>query len=216
MSQPVFAQFVQVPENCINKVSPCMVHTTGDHYNFKYSEQNIIIHKDAIVKITEEDSKSNIDVIDGRMSLMFGKTQDGKQFSINNVPVKSGWYMVNRSLNNLKILDIKTFVISEYILGNSHLSEPKVMKSEFIDKNEFVTFTKYYFFSVSEYKKFLAAQAKNWKTEFTKQNASQTKVLLRTIASEKKRAQLDAQRNAAELNETKKLKETFFYRTFER
>lgn len=209
-----FAQTVQVPENCINKISPCLVHTNNSSFEFIHDGQQVKILKEAIVKISFDEKTNNFEVINGRISLSEQKKTQ-KVLLINSEPVRGGNLLVRRFTNNLAILDLNDFILSEYQTGPGTLP-PAHIKADFINKKDFITFTKSYFLSIGEYKQFLALQAKNWKSEFEKQNSSQTKVLLRAIASEKKNAEVEAEKKRVAAEQLKKVREIFFYRTFER
>lgn len=215
-AQWVSAQSVQVPENCIGKVSPCLVHTADQNYQFIYDGLKVTVLKDAILRIVFDDGKSNFEVLDGR--IMIKKSEKNlKSMAINGQAFKSGWQMVNRSLaGGLSVLDLNTFMLSNYSSSGTNPVQFTLVKSGFVDKNDFVGFTKFYFQDLKAYKSFLTGQSGHWKEEFDKQNSSQTKVLFRTIASEKEKAKAEARQNSHRTDETKKVREIFFYRTFER
>ncbi len=212
--RPASAQTVQVPENCIDKVSPCLIHTQDTYFQFVHDGQLVKMLKDTIVKITFDDQKNNFEVLEGRISLNEQK-KTLKSLHVNNKPVRTGQLQVYRQNGVLRILDLNDFVLSDYSV-NPGLQEPKLLKADFINKNDFVMFTKFYFQNISQYKNFLSEKEKSWKSEFDRQNRSQTKVLLRTIASEREKARIEAHKNSAKYIREKKLRESFFYRTFER
>ena len=208
------AQTVQVPENCLNRISPCLIHTEDSAFEFNHDGQQVKLLKEAILKLSFDENSSNFEVIEGLISLN-EKKKTQKLLFINNKPVRSGLLMVNRLKNNLRILDLNDYILSEYqVISNN--TEPKLIKADFIIKVDFIFFTKFYFQSVPQYRSFLSLHSQNWKNEFNKQNSNQTKVLLRNIASEQKKAKITADINAAQANQQKKARETFFYRTFER
>lgn len=214
LAQSVLGQTVQVPEDCLGKVSPCLIHTADNAFQFIYDGQRVTLLREAVLKITFDEKKSNFNLFDGRIILKkIDKNQ--KLLSINSLPVKSGWQMVSRSNSSLSILDLKSFTLSSYESLNES-SGFKLLRADFIDKKEFVGFTKFYFQNLTDYKSFLAGQSRKWKKEFEKQNDTQTKVLLRTIASEQENARIEAQKNTVRASEIKKAREMFFYRTFER
>lgn len=209
-----FAQTVQVPENCINKISPCLIHTNNSFFEFVHDGQQIRMLKEAILKISFDEKTNNFEVINGRISLN-EKNRTQKTLLVNGLPLRTGKILMDRSINSLSILNLSDFILSEYQFANNSM-QPTLLRANFINKNDFIMFTKSYFLSIGEYKKFLAVQAKNWKSEFAKQNNSQTKVLLRTIASEKKKTEIEAEKNRVAAKQLKKVREMFFYRTFER
>lgn len=214
LSTAAFAQTVQVPEDCLGKVSPCLIHTDEKFFEFMYDGQKVKLLKEGILKISFDETKSHFELIDGRIDV---KKVDKKQRAlfINGNQVKTSWLMASRVLRTLSVLDMKTFNLSVYEPAANQSAFVQV-RSDIIDKNDFVSFTKYYFQNLADYKSFLLGQGKNWKREFAKQNNSQTKVLMRTIASEREKARIEAHKNSAQTDEAKKVRELFFYRTFER
>ena len=208
------AQTVQVPESCLNQVSPCLIHTAEGDFQFDYDGQRVTLLKEGILKITFDEQRSHFELLDGRIVIKKAN-KSLKALSINGQTMKTGWLMVSRSGNALSILDMKSFVMTR-AESDGTKSIFKTTGSDFVDKNEFVGFTKFFFHDLREYKSFLIIQAPNWKREFEAQNNSQTKVLMRTIASEQKKARVEAEKNSLNANQTKKVRELFFYRTFER
>ena len=209
-----FAQTVLVPEDCLGKVSPCLVHTDEKFFEFMFDGQKVTLLKEGILKISFDQMKSHFELIDGRIDMK--KTEKNQRaLFINGNQVKTGWIMAGRADRTLSVLDMKTFNLSVYESAGK-LAAFTPVRSDIIDKSDFVSFTKYFFQNLTDYKSFLAGQAGNWKREFAKQNNSQTKVLMRTIASEKEKARLDARKNSAQTVAAKKVRELFFYRTFER
>jgi hypothetical protein len=209
------AQLVQVPENCINRVSPCLVRSEDRDFKFTHHGQAVKLLKDSVVKITFDENQNNFELLDGRITLD-EKNKSVSKLLINSKAVRSGQLYASRFGKNLKILDFKDFLFSEFLTGAQQLGPPQQIKSDFINKQDFIEFTKHYFSSTSQYKSFLVSVEENWKLEFKKQNNSQTKVLMRSIASEQaqeKRETVDKARNAKEL---KNVRDTFFYRTFHR
>jgi hypothetical protein len=209
------AQLVQVPENCINRVSPCLVRSEDRDFKFMQHGQEIKLLKDSIVKITFDENQNNFELLDGRITLD-EKDKSISKLLINSKAVRSGQLYASRFGKNLKILDFKDFLFSEY-LTSTQVSEPhQQIKSDFINKQDFIEFTKHFFSSTSQYKSFLVSIEEEWKQEFLKQNNSQTKVLMRSIASEQVQAKREAEFNAQNAKELKKVRDTFFYRTFKR
>lgn len=212
--QPSKAQLVQVPENCINKLSPCLVRAEERDYEFKHRGQLVKILKETIIKMDFDENQNNFEILDGRITLI-EQDKNAIELKINSKSVRSGKLFASRNSKNLKVLDFNDFVISEYVI-DSPKSLPQVVKADFINKKDFIEFTKYFYRSTALYKGFLASIEDDWKREFDRQTNSQTKVLMRSIASEQEQAALEAARKNREAQETKKVRETFFYRTFER
>lgn len=213
LAHSAFTQTVQVPENCLSRVSPCLIHTNDSSYSFNYDGQQVTLQKEAILKISFDEQRSRFEVLDGRISLK-KKEKNLKAIWINGISVTAGWHMVSRSRDRLSLLDMNSFVLSIFAASGNAAFTP--LSSEFSDKNEFIGFTKFYFQNMTEYNAFLSAQSVNWKREFQKQNNNQTKVLLRTLASEREKARIEGLKKTARASESKKVRDLFFYRTFER
>lgn len=213
LAHSAFTQTVQVPENCLSRVSPCLIHTNDSSYSFNYDGQQVTLQKEAILKISFDEQRSRFEVLDGRISLK-KKAKNLKVIWVNGVSVKAGWHLVSRNTGRLSLLDMNSFVLSTFEANGNAAFKP--VSSEFIDKNEFIGFTKFYFQNMTEYNAFLSSQSVNWKREFQKQNNNQTKVLLRTLASEREKARLEGLKKTARASESKKVRDLFFYRTFER
>jgi hypothetical protein len=79
-----------------------------------------------------------------------------------------------------------------------------------------VQFTSNYFAGVDQFKKFLTSFEKSWVAEFKRQNESQTKALLRSVASEEKAVEERVQQKIREDNELKRIRNELFFRTFQR
>lgn len=208
------AQTIQVPENCLNRISPCLIRTEDNFYKFKLDGRQIVMLEDAILKISVDEKKYNFEVIEGRISII-SPNKIQKSLTINNKAVVGEILLVSRFLEDLKILDLGAFILNEYHVKPAG-SSSDLVSSEFINKKDFISFTRHYFQSTNQYNRFLAAEAHRWKSEFLRQNNSQTKILQRSIASEKEKAKIEASIRAQEAAQSKKLRETFFYRTFRR
>lgn len=210
----VQAQLVQVPENCINRISPCLVRAEERDFQFKQRGQSVKILKETIVKMEFDENQNNFDILEGRISLVEQEKIPG-ELKINAQPVRSGKLYASRFTQDLKVLDFNDFVLSVYQI-NPPKTLPQLIRGDFINKKDFIEYTKYFFRSTAQYKGFLASIEEDWKREFKRQTNSQTKVLMRSIASEQEQAILESARKAREAKELKKVRDTFFYRTFER
>lgn len=213
-----FAQTIQVPENCINRVSPCLLRTEDSFFSFVQFDQKVTLFKEAIVKISFDNKQSNFEIIEGRIRvdrLKQGAKSEQRQLHINGQVFPSGKLLAERISNNLSILNLKNFILSKYHL-ESNSPWPHLISAEFVNKKDFVLFTKYYFQTVGQYKDFLTSVEENWKKEFFKQNSNQSKVLLRSVASEQKKSKTEFIRDLDDVLVQKKLKDNFFYRTFQR
>lgn len=212
--QTAKAQLVQVPENCINRVSPCLVRSEDRDFQFNQRGQTVKILKETIVKMSFDENQNNFEILEGRITLLEQQKIAG-ELKINSKPVRSGKLYAARFSKDLKVLDFNDFVLSEYLIDPPK-TLPQLIKGDFINKKDFIEYTKYFFRSTAQYKGFLASIEGDWKREFDRQTNSQTKVLMRSIASEQQQAAFEAARKASEAKELKKVRDTFFYRTFER
>lgn len=206
------AHVVQVPENCIDRISPCLIRSESVDFQFKHKGQLVKLLKDSIVKITFDEYVNNFNLIEGRL-ILTEKEKLASELVINSKSVRSGYLFISRAMNSLSILDMNDFVFNEYEIMPTK-AEMSQVRSDFINKQDFVEFTKKFYSSTVQYKSFLSSIESSWKLEFNKQNRHQTKVLKRSIASELETAQKEQQRKAALSQELKKVRETFFYRTF--
>lgn len=205
---------MQVPENCINRVSPCLVRAEEKDFQFNQRGQTVKILKETIVKMSFDANENNFEILEGRITLI-EQEKTTEELKVNSKPVRSGKLFASRFSKSLKVLDFNDFVLSEYVIDPPK-TLPQLLKGDFINKKDFIEFTKYFYRSTAQYKGFLASIESDWKREFERQTNSQTKVLMRSIASEQEQAALESARKAREAKEAKKVRETFFYRTFER
>lgn len=213
-----WAQTIQVPENCLNKVSPCLFRTEDSFFRFQHDEQQVVLMKDGIIKIYFDENHNNFDLIEGRMSLQV-KAKEAKPSSVNNISLDAGQFLISKFSNRLSILNLSHFILKEYSIGTDGV-KPSLVRSEFMNKKDFVEFTRYYFTNLQQYKKFLAGQSLKWKHEFELQSINQTKVLERSIALETlevaTESKIEREKKELEAAQTKKIKDEFFYRTFKR
>lgn len=213
-----WAQTIQVPENCLNKVSPCLFRTEDSSFRFQYDNQQVVLMKDGIIKIYFDENHNNFDLIEGRMNLQM-LTKAVKSSSVNNISMDAGQFLISRFSNRLSILNLSHFILKEYSISTDGV-KPSLVRSEFMNKKDFVEFTRYYFTNLQQYKKFLAGQSLKWKHEFELQSINQTKVLERSIALETlevaTESKIEREKKELEAAQTKKIKDEFFYRTFKR
>lgn len=210
----VFAGVIQVPEDCLNRVSPCLIRAEDKAHQFKLGEHKISLTKEAILKIEFNANHLNLELLDGHVSLVTGEKLD-KKFTVNSHPITAGRWIAKRTPKKFDILSLNDYRLSEYQTKKG-TAKLLLLRSDFINKKDFVGFTKYFFEKNSEYKSFLAFEAPKWKAEFDRQNNSQAKVLMRTIAAEKEKARIEDKKKALEAAKAKKVRSDFFYRTFNR
>lgn len=210
-----WAQVIQVPEDCLNRVSPCLIRNEGVNFQFKIQSSKFSLVGGSILKI-EKDSRHeiNLDLIDGFISFVVAEVDQSKM-KIQGSALSKGRWMVARSPQKLELLNLTDYQLRTFRKSTSK-SDLELVKSEFINKLDFLNFAKNFFYKTQDYKNFVRSEAPLWKSEFDRQNEIQSKVLMRTIASEKEQAKLEAERKAQEEAQAKKLKSEFFYRTFNR
>lgn len=208
---PVLAQSVQVPEACLNRVSPCLIRTEDAGLDFTQSGFKIHLHKESILRLTFDDKSLNIDVIEGRLVV---KSAQKQTFSLHQQPFKGSQIFISRYGSKLTVLNRDDFRLNQYNVSAGAATLP--LKSDLVNKSELVSFTKDYFSNATQYKKFLASIESDWKAAFDAENNSQSKVLMRSIASAEASAKERARQKAASADELKKVRAEFFYRTFER
>ncbi|MGZ3691040.1 MAG: hypothetical protein ACXVAX_06040 [Pseudobdellovibrio sp.] len=172
--------------------------------------------KNSIVKITaEEDGPVNFEILKGYISLE-EKAESSIPVSINGVLLDSVKVFASRDKSQVQIFNLTNFVMSEYHLNYQNNDYPERVKSVFLSKRELVEYSKSFFQQVGKFKVFLTSIESDWRAEFRKQNESQTKVLMRSIASEEKEAEDRLKKQERERAELKKVKNDFFNRTFNR
>jgi hypothetical protein len=143
-----------------------------------------------------------------------GKEKSKLVYSLNNVAVDSGKVMGNRERDSLRILSLVDFSLSHYSISEENF--PVRKGSQFINKKDLVFFTAHFYTNAAEYRSFLASAQKDWGVEFKRQNVSQTKALMRSIASQQQQEKELSEKLQREEQERKRVRENFFYRTFHR
>jgi hypothetical protein len=204
---------IQVPEDCINHAYPCLVRADAN-FEFKQDHLSITLTPKSILKITKEDKLINLELLTGRMSVS-EKERSQETFSVNSVLTDGPAFMVKREKDELDILSLTKFVKTHYLISAQE-NVPVRVRSNFLSKSEFVDFTRHYFTALKDLKGFLASVEANWSAEFQKQNESQTKALMRSVASEEKAAEERIRSEKEKAQALKKAKEELFFRTFQR
>lgn len=209
----VNAETVQVPELCASKQSPCVIRTDQQFFIYKEQGLQIKIVRDTIVKIIKTENHLNFDILKGRIELQEYEPTKGTA-SINDVLIDGSRVMAHRLRDSLEIFDINTFNLGRYQIKQGVY--PERLSHNFISKSDLVQFTRHYFASVDHFKNFLVSIEKSWVAEFKRQNESQTKALLRSIASEEKAVEERVKQKMRENSELKKVRNELFFRTFQR
>lgn len=207
------AAAVQVPESCVGRVLPCLVRTEQTGFNFVQGNVEVKLAGDTLVKLSGSDAQVNFEVLSGYIGIV-EKENSKRIISLNGVPVDSESIMASRLGSKIEILSLDNFSYEEFKISDEKF--PVRVKGEFINKKDLVFFTRHFFTESVSYRRFLEKIEKEWSSEFKRQNISQTKALLRSIASEQKREKELAEKKMRDEQEAKKIKERFFYRTFYR
>lgn len=206
-----YAQVIQVPEACVNKKSPCLVRTENSFFEFEHRDIKFKMNPETIIKLTYDENNDHLEILEGHVILNSNKSGSSK--FVHHQPCDNGMFMLSRENNKLKSLRLDNFKFELYELKNDAV---EIVKSDFIDKLELISFSKEFFIDINKYKAFLSSIEKRWKEEFIKDNSSQTKVLLRSIASEQERVKKEADEKRKNERSLKKVRDNFFYRTFYR
>jgi hypothetical protein len=216
VSVSTLAQSVQVPENCINRISPCLVRTEEAAADFVQSGYKVHMLKQTIIKMTFEDKKLDIDLLEGQLKINSSK-KPIEQLSLREQEFSGARILyAKRFDSDLSVLRLDDFKISEFEATTGNEDNTKKIRSNFATKNDLIEFTRTFFSTVPEYKKFLGSIQGSWKKAFERENSNQTKVLMRSVASINEAAAAETARKAVESKKLKKVRDEFFYRTFER
>jgi len=207
---------IQVPEDCINKTYPCLIRADSQ-IEFKQAHLFITLTPKSIVKITKDNDTSqlNFELLTGRMSVKETSASD-LAVAVNSVLVEVPYIFVKRERDELDILNLSKFTRVRYSINIQNNNVPVRVRSNFFSKSDFVDFTRHYFSDIGQFKNFLTAVQSDWVAEFKNQNESQTKALMRSVASEEKAVEDRVRQEQERERQIKKVKDEFFFRTFSR
>jgi hypothetical protein len=207
---------IQVPEDCINKTYPCLVRA-DQMMEFKQGHLLVGLTPKSIIKITKDNGSAqlNLELLAGRMSVKETSASD-YAVSINSVMLEVPHVMVKRDHDVLDILNLTKFTKVRYSISIQNNSVPVRARSYFLSKSEFVDFTRHYFADLKDFKNYLTSVQPLWTAEFKIQNESQTKALMRSVASEEKAVEDRVRQEQENERRLKKVKDEFFFRTFNR
>ena len=207
------AASVQVPENCVDRIIPCMVRADQSSFRFLHKGIEVQLNRESILKITGNAEHLNFEIISG-LAILTEKVKSSLTYSLGNVAVDSEKILASRHEEKLQILSLNNFSFAEYKIGSENF--PVRISAEFINKKDLVSFSRLFFNDGKEYRGFLTSVEPHWKSEFKRQNISQTKALLRSIASQQQQEQELLLKKQKQEKELKKVRDEFFYRTFYR
>jgi hypothetical protein len=213
----VSAEVISVPENCLQeKIEPCLLRVDMKHeltipeWGFKME-----LGPNSIVKIEGRVDELQIELLEGQVWLKSDQ-KNNVAFKMNKIPFLTKQIFGERKKNDLKVFDVKSFILSEYDLNHQDEHENVILRADFLSKSDMVNFIAQFLTQKSQLSRFLKSIEKDWQKEFKVLNDNQTKVLERSVASvenAEKQKEREKQRAAAEL---KKVRDLFFYRTFYR
>lgn len=216
LSLEVKAGQIFVPENCLQmKIVPCLLKANS-HVSIKNKKEDFEykLTNSTILRWNKFGALINLEVMQGEAYI---KTNEAiGPLTLNGIEVKSNEVFISRVGNELKILDMKTFFLTQYQLPQIGKGQLIMIQSDFLSKIDLVNFISKYFKAKSQLVVYLKAIEKSWKKEFIIQNENQTKVLRRSIASIEEDERQKALKKQNQIKELKKVRETFFNRTFYR
>ncbi|MBC7420692.1 MAG: hypothetical protein H7328_08185 [Bdellovibrio sp.] len=213
----VKAELIQVPENCIQIAAvPCLVRSAKQEaLQSKNKDYSYLVDSHSITKWISFGVVTKLDLLDG--TLYVKKAEDSQTtFNVNDIQVKANSFFVARDKQKLKILDGEKFLMTEYQLSSNKEIGSVVVKIDFVDKKNLISFLSNFFHTKEQLVQYLKKSEGNWIKEFASQNANQTKVLVRSIASVEDQERNRLLKKQYDEKELKKVRETFFYRTFYR
>lgn len=207
---------IQVPEDCINKSYPCLIRA-DQILEFRQAHLSITLTPKSILKITEEKQTKqlNLELLTGRMSVKEVQAPQ-MEVSLNSIMLEVPHVMVKREQENLDILSLSKFTKVRYAVNFHNGEVPVRVRSYFLSKIQFVDFTRHYFADVKSFGSFLSSIQPFWVAEFKRQNESQTKALMRSVASEEKAVEDRIRQEQEQEQKLKKIRDEFFFRTFNR
>jgi hypothetical protein len=168
---------------------------------------------ESIVRLSNNKNQIDVNILKGNLQIINAETNPTVTY-LNMVLLDSESVLAKRDMETLEILSLEKFTTTKYYLTEK--SVPARVSENFLSKIEFVEFTKDFFININEYKRFLSSVEIKWTKEFQRQNESQTKALLRSIASEERLVEERVKRQTQEEQEIKRLRTELFYRTFQR
>lgn len=205
-----------VPESCLQlKVVPCLLKANS-HVSIKNKKEDFEykLTNSTILRWNKFGIEMNLEVMQGDAYIKV----DAKHSAIilNGILINSNEVFVTRFGNELKILDMKTYFLTQYQLPQIGKGKLVMVQSEFLSKVDLVNHISKYFKFKPELVVYLKSIQNSWKKEFVIQNENQTKVLRRSIASIEEDERQKALKKQNQIKELKKVRETFFNRTFYR
>lgn len=206
------AKMMQIPENCLSdRKSPCLTKVTDTNETVLLDNQSLQVNKNSIVQWDAFKPELQASILQGGLRI----EKNEKALKLNQIQIAKENQMIVRQQNELKILDISTFLLSTYTLSSIQ-SNSVLEHSVFLEKAELIQFVAHFFDQKKPFVVFLKSIEKKWKVELSTQAAIQTRVLKRAIASDETTLKQQQLAEYKSLQAHKKVREEFFYRTFYR
>ena len=211
------SELVQVPEQCLDKeVAPCLVRALKDTFKETPSHLKFYLAEDALLKITQFPvTSAHVKADQFKVELLKGKV-----VIANSVKVPFYLNTVNVGLNETYYMKKSEGVVELYKSGEAVFYN--VTKSDDVDLVETKDFVsrkstteflnQFTNIPASVYKQTLA----QYEVRLTDEVQNQKHILQRKIASEELARKLDAEARQKQKIESKRIKDMFFMRTFEK
>lgn len=217
VTQAMAAQLVQVPDQCLDKeVAPCLVRALEDSFKETPSHLKFYMSQDALIKITQFPvTSAHVKADQFKVELLKGKV-----VVENSVKVPFYLNTVNVGLNETYYMKKNDQGVELYKSGEAvffHVTKSDDMDlvetKEFASRKNTTDFISQ-FANIPEtvYKQTLA----QYETRLTDEVQNQKRILQRKIASEEIARKLDAEARQKQKIESKRIKDMFFMRTFEK
>lgn len=217
VTQAFASGLVQVPEQCLDKeVSPCLVRALNDSFAQTPSHLKFYLAQDALLKITQFPTASTqVKADQFKVELLKGKV-----VIENSVKVPFYLNTVNVGLNETYFIKKSDTVVELYKAGEAiFYNVTKSDDMDLVETKDFVSrksttefLNQFTNIPGSVYKQTLA----QYEIRLTDEVQNQKRILQRKIASEELARKLDAEARQKQKIESKRIKDLFFMRTFEK
>lgn len=215
--QAFAAEMVQVPEQCLDKeVAPCLVRALNDSFKETPSHLKFYLAEDALLKITQFPvTSAHVKADQFKVELLKGKV-----VIENSVKVPFYLNTVNVGLNEIYYMKKSDNVVELYKSGEAvFYNVTKSDDMDLVETKDFVSrksttdfLNQFTNIPSSVYKQTLA----QYEIRLTDEVQNQKRILQRKIASEELARKLDAEARQKQKIESKRIKDLFFMRTFEK
>lgn len=211
------SSLVQVPDQCLDKESaPCLVRALSDSVKETSSHLKFYLSQDSLLKITQ------FPVTSAHMKADQFKVEllKGKVVIANNVKVPFYLNTVNVGLNETYYIKKSEGVIELYKSGEAvFFNITKNDDMDLVETKDFVSrkSTTEFINQFTNIPETVQQQTlAQYETRLTDEVQNQKRVLQRKIASEELARKLDAEARQKQKIESKRIKDMFFMRTFEK